>query len=522
MSNSSAGTLAISSTVAVGHVGLSAIIPTFHLIGQTVAAIPTILLSNHPGLPHVAGTRIERSTMAAMLDAIEQNGWLGGIQTVLTGYLPSPDHVDFAADAIDRIRAHNAAADVIIDPVIGDDPKGLYVDEAAAEAVRTRLLPRADIVLPNRFELAWLSGCAVNTAGDAVAAARLIAPRRTIAKSIPAGDGMIANIEVTATTETIITIARHQGVPNGTGDMFSALIAAGYDLQDASDAMEAVITASLGNDHLAIVAAAERWRHPGRAQDRRQPATPSPEPGKSSSQLSALTTIPDKDQQSYVAGADGCPGGWIAVYHPVDRPNEAASRLFSTFAEFLNFAQWFAAIAVDIPIGLPDVAAPGGRAADRKARAVLGARRSSVFAVPARAAIACTDYFAACKAALAHSDPPRKVAKQTFHLFPKIREVDQALTPELQERLVECHPEVAFWAMNSERPLTEPKKAKSAPYAPGLELRRQLLAAHGYDPNFLAGTPYLRRHVAPDDFLDACATAWTANRLTGGKSRRFP
>ncbi len=226
--------------------------------------------------------------------------------------------------------------------------------------------------------------------------------------------------------------------------------------------------------------------------------------------------------QIWVAGADGCPAGWIAVYHPVNDPAAAASRIFATFADLLAFTEGFAAVAIDMPIGLPDVATPGGRDADRMARAVLGARQSSVFAVPARATLACIDYRDACDTNLRHSDPPRKVAKQMFYLFAKIREIDAAMTPARQAHIVECHPEVAFWAINGNVALDEPKKRKSSTYPPGLDLRRRLLRTAGYSRAFLNGPDCRRRDAAPDDLLDACATAWTANRVATGAAERFP
>lgn len=232
--------------------------------------------------------------------------------------------------------------------------------------------------------------------------------------------------------------------------------------------------------------------------------------------------MPPASQKPFVAGADGCPAGWITVQYPVGQPAAAAWQIFPSFADLLAFTEDFAAVAIDMPIGLPDVATTGGRAADRQARAVLGARQSSVFAVPARATIACTDYRDACATNLRHTDPPRKVAKQMFYLFDKIREIDAAMTPALQDRVVECHPEVAFWAINGQTALDEPKKRKSSPYPPGLDLRRALLAGKGYAADFLTGPDCPRREAAPDDLLDACAAAWTANRLATGTAERFP
>ena len=81
-------------------------------------------------------------------------------------------------------------------------------------------------------------------------------------------------------------------------------------------------------------------------------------------------------------------------------------------------------IAVDMPIGFPRW--HSGREAERQTRARLGDRQSSVFAVPSRAAVMCTDYGEACRANLKNSDPPKKVSKQIFHIFPKMREIDRS------------------------------------------------------------------------------------------------
>lgn len=252
--------LAISSAVTVGHVGLSAIVPALQLIGRTCAALPTTILANHPGFSHTAGTQLPVETLAAMTNAIDNNNWLGQFSIVLTGYLPTTAHVDFAAATITRIRHHNPAARYICDPIIGDDPKGLYIDEDAAMAIRDHLLPMADTLLPNRFELSYLTGLPVTSPDEAVLSARTLAPPQTIAKSIPLSDSAICNIDVRAETANSVAISRQTGVPNGTGDMFSALIAAGWPLERATAALSAVIADSLGHNHLAIVLGSDHWR----------------------------------------------------------------------------------------------------------------------------------------------------------------------------------------------------------------------------------------------------------------------
>lgn len=251
--------LAISSSVALGHVGLSAIVPTLQACARSAAALPTTILSNHPGLPHCAGTRISPDTLAAMVDAFAEMNWLASFDTVLTGYLPSADHVAFACTTIDRVRAANPSARVICDPIIGDDPKGIYIEAAAATAIRDQLLPKANVLLPNRFELAYLTDLTVSTPKQALVAAQSLAPAQVIAKSIPVSDQTIATLDITPTDCTMFTTQTLSGVPHGTGDMLSGLIAAGRSTGHALAALKAVIEASLDRDHLQIISSSSAW-----------------------------------------------------------------------------------------------------------------------------------------------------------------------------------------------------------------------------------------------------------------------
>ena len=224
----------------------------------------------------------------------------------------------------------------------------------------------------------------------------------------------------------------------------------------------------------------------------------------------------------WVAGVDGCPAGWLVVLRDVAGPAEPRARIVGGVADILGLAEAPLVIAIDMPIGLPERTTIGGRAPDIAARAVLGKRQSSVFAVPSRAAVMAKDYAAACEIALATSDPPRKIAKQTYQLFGRIREIDAAMTPELQRRVFECHPEVAFRMLHGEQPLPEPETAKSRPHEPGLTVRRSLLAAAGFPEAFLSGTRFRPSAAGADDFLDACACAWTAGRILAGTACTFP
>lgn len=230
-----------------------------------------------------------------------------------------------------------------------------------------------------------------------------------------------------------------------------------------------------------------------------------------------------------LAGIDGCRGGWV-----VARWDGAGRLVLIRVArvEALFDAPDAPAIAcVDMPIGLPETGEIGGRSAERAVRPLLGARQSSVFAVPARAAVMAgmgpgdekARFAAACAAALAHSSPPRKVSIQCFNLFPKIAELDELLLrrAELRDRLIECHPEVSFRIMNG-APLEVAKKVKNRPHPPGLDLRIGLLAWAGLPVDLLQARTAAALGAGLDDLVDACACAVTAKRVFEGKALRYP
>jgi predicted RNase H-like nuclease len=223
----------------------------------------------------------------------------------------------------------------------------------------------------------------------------------------------------------------------------------------------------------------------------------------------------------WLAGVDGCLGGWLVAFLRA-QGDGAFLRMVPRFADVLSAAEAPAIVAVDMPIGLPERTGAGGRAAENAVRPLLGARQSSVFSVPSRAAIYASDYRDACRIALARSEPPRKVSKQLFNIAPKIREIDLCLRamPEAAGCVFEVHPEVAFWRLNGQCALSEPKKIKSRPHQAGLALRRRLLMSAGL-PASLVNAAALRG-AAADDMLDAMACAAIARRLYAGIAQPFP
>ena len=221
--------LAISSEVVRGYVGNSAARCALQGLGHEHWALPSIILSNHPGHAHSAGAPLPPAQLSGMLDALEANGWLDDVDAIMSGYLPTAAHVDVVAACVRKLRAARPVT-YLCDPILGDDPKGLYLNQEAAETIRDQLLPLADITTPNRFELAWLSGLDVRGPGDALDAARILEVQTVLATSVPCSEqGKVTNLHLEAGQEAAtakalrIDVQHKAAVPHGTGDLLAAL-----------------------------------------------------------------------------------------------------------------------------------------------------------------------------------------------------------------------------------------------------------------------------------------------------------
>lgn len=252
--------LVLSSYVARGTVGLQATLPAFTQSGLDAIAVPTVVLSNHPGHRACAGTAVAPDTLAAMIDALAGNGWLADLDAVFIGYLPSPDHVRFAREATLALQARAMPPLVIVDPVLGDDPQGLYVRQETAAAIRDALIPVADVVTPNRFELEWLSGQPVHDLASAATAARILNRRICAATSIPVSNNRIANCLLSADQTLNEATDVVPNAPHGTGDYFAGCLVAGLlrglstheALRVATLEVARTLHVSAGLDHLRL------------------------------------------------------------------------------------------------------------------------------------------------------------------------------------------------------------------------------------------------------------------------------
>ena len=216
-----------------------------------------------------------------------------------------------------------------------------------------------------------------------------------------------------------------------------------------------------------------------------------------------------------VAGVDGCERGWLVVRAETgERLRVTDVRVEPTFAGVLEGTRECAAVGIDIPIGLSE---DGRREPDAAARRVLSPlRHNSVFPAPVRPALIATSYRDACDISAAVRPDGKRLWKQSYYLGKKIFEVDRTMSaePSEQQRIIEVHPEVCFWALNGHAPLAHYKKTHEGEYE-RLEL---LSSVYDETPSF----DDLPAGAGRDDLIDACAAAWTAARRARGEAQTLP
>lgn len=214
-----------------------------------------------------------------------------------------------------------------------------------------------------------------------------------------------------------------------------------------------------------------------------------------------------------VVGVDGARGGWLAISYDTAQ-RELKPQIHGTFPDVLGSYPDVTCIAIDIPIGLAE---GSPRRCDIEARKVLGPRRSSVFPAPDRRLVDVAFYAEAN--GLSRSLLGKGIPAQAFAIYPKIAEVNRVMTPQLQERVVEVHPEVSFWALAGQQPMLYPKRTVE-----GFEERRALLARAfgGVDIPTREMAGRLVSRAGADDLLDAMVAAWTARRFAAGEAGRLP
>ena len=195
-----------------------------HRIDPVLA--PTVLFGRSPA-KGAQGQVTSPEVFRRMLADIEADAVFGMVDLVITGHFSSPEQVEIAAGVLERVRAAAARQPVVVvDPIMGDAPDGLYVKPEVADMLTERLVPLADWITPNTWELARLTGLPVTDAASAAAAARALG-RSTLVTSVPGAPGEIGLLYWDGGEATLFAHPRLARAPDGTGDLVTASFGAG-------------------------------------------------------------------------------------------------------------------------------------------------------------------------------------------------------------------------------------------------------------------------------------------------------
>lgn len=243
--------LSIQSAVAYGHVGNSAAVFPLQRIGVEVYPVYTVNFSNHTGYGAWRGPLISPQDVADVITGIEERGAFADIDVVLSGYQGGEGIADVILDAVARVKAANPAAVYACDPVMGNAKSGCFVAPAIPVLLRERVVPAADIITPNQFELGFLTEtdpADLESTLAAADAARAMGPSTVLVTSVERPDAPEGTIEMLAVTDQGAWIVRTPRIPmkaNGSGDVTAALFTAHYTRSGDAAASLAKTTSSV-------------------------------------------------------------------------------------------------------------------------------------------------------------------------------------------------------------------------------------------------------------------------------------
>jgi pyridoxine kinase len=273
--------LSIQSHVAYGHVGNRSAVFPLERLGIDVWPVNTVQFSYNTGRPGWTGTSFGAANIRGIVGSLEKRGILAKCDALLSGYMGDAETGGAILDAVDSVKKTNPAAVYCCDPVMGDYPKGLYVQPDLAAFIKERAVPRANIVIPNHFEAELISGVRIDSLASAVRAVDVIhelGPGIVILTSfMPDDEHSIGFLVSTGDRHYRLStpILSFPVPPKGSGDLVSALFL-GYFLleRDVCTAIEYSAstlfgilekTLELEREELAIVEMQDRIKHPDRS-----------------------------------------------------------------------------------------------------------------------------------------------------------------------------------------------------------------------------------------------------------------
>ena len=224
--------LSIQSSVAYGHVGNSAAVFPLQRLGVEVWPVHTVHFSNHTGYGAWRGPLLPAQDVRAVIQGVEERGAFAAVDAVLSGYQGGEDIADVILDTVARVKTANPDAIYACDPVMGNARSGCFVHPAIPVLLRERVVPAADLITPNQFELGFLTGTEPRSLEDTLASAdkaRAMGPSTVLVTSVERPDAPAGTIEMMVVTGQGAWLAQTPRIPmkaNGSGDVTAALFTA--------------------------------------------------------------------------------------------------------------------------------------------------------------------------------------------------------------------------------------------------------------------------------------------------------
>src|SRR6187200_2719973 len=224
--------ISIQSSVAFGHVGNSAAIFPLQRLGVEAWAVNTVHFSNHTGYGKWRGPLLSADELRAVIQGVEERGALERVAAVLSGYQGAEDVGAVVLETVTRVKELNASAVYCCDPVLGDVGRGMFVRPGIPEMMRDHVVPAADVITPNHFELDYLSGQETRTLADvldAVDGVRSSGPATVLVTSVLTDETPGGSVDVVAVSDEGAWASRTALLPitpNGCGDVTAAVFLA--------------------------------------------------------------------------------------------------------------------------------------------------------------------------------------------------------------------------------------------------------------------------------------------------------
>ncbi len=248
--------IAIGSQLVYGSVGNNAATGQFNQANIRRVTVPTVLLTNLPHYPSVHAVEIPDPWFTAALEDITARGLLETTRFITVGFLATPAQAQIIADWLVGVKEAFPDICVIVDPTMGDDDVGIYTAPGLAHAHLKYLIPLADGIVPNRFELELLAQAAGWETDDldVIATATKITALGPAWAVVTSATGNIDPDKVVDTVVTGTGTSNHihhkvETTAKGAGDHFAAALlialAQGNDVGNATELAASAVARQL-------------------------------------------------------------------------------------------------------------------------------------------------------------------------------------------------------------------------------------------------------------------------------------